>query len=141
MTEYQLSQWISQALAGELSEQQRSELQAALERSPASQVFAEWSSRIQAAAAQGERDMDAEHPRTFPESSEALSELSKERMRRVLRAVQTGYHSISSQQQYLLVAQPPATYSNSRPAESPSDSTPPDNQELPQPPIQPPDDS
>ncbi|MEZ6076837.1 MAG: hypothetical protein R3C09_10205 [Pirellulaceae bacterium] len=141
MTEYQLSQWISQALAGELSEQQRSELQAALERSPASQVFAEWSSRIQAAAAQEELDLDAEHQRSSLDSFQSLSELSKERMRRVLRAAQTDYHSDISQQQHLLVAQPPATYSNSRPAEPPSDNTPPDNQELPKPPIQPPDDS
>ncbi len=141
MTEYQISQWISLLLAGELSEQQRTELQAALERSPASQVFAEWSSRIQAAAAHGELDMDAEHARPSPESSELLSELSKERMRRAVRAAQTDYHSDSSQQQHFLVAQSPATYSNSRPAAPPNDSTPPDNHELPKPPIQPPDDS
>lgn len=139
MTEYQLSQWISQSLARELSEQQRIELQAALERSPASQVFAEWSSRIQAAAAQGEPDMVADEESTPPETSEALSDLSKERMRRAMRAAQTDYHRDSSQQQHLLVAQTPAPYSTSRPAAPSNDSTPTDNDEPPKPPIQPPD--
>lgn len=139
MTEYQLSQWISQLLAQELSEQQRTELQAALKRSPASQVFAEWSSRIQTAAAHGEPDIVADEESPSPESFEALTDFSKERMRRAIRAAQTDYHSDSSQQQQLLVAQTPAPYSNSRPAAPSNDSTPPDNDELPKPPTQPPD--
>lgn len=139
MTEYQISQWISQALAGELSEQQRNELQAALERSPASQGFAEWSSRIQAATVQGGLDMEAEGKSASPDSSDSLSELSKERMRRNLRAAQLDYQNDSSQQQHSLVAQSPVDYLCSRPEAPSKDSTPPDNDELPKPPIQPPD--
>lgn len=139
MTEYQISQWISQLLAGELSEQQRSELRAALERSPASEVFAEWSSRIQAAAAQGEPDMDEESERSPQGSSESLSELSKERMRRTVRAAQVDYQNDNLQQQHLLVAQSPVDYSRSPAAAPPNDSAPPDNQERPSTPTQPPD--
>ena len=130
MTEYQLSHWISQSLAGELSEQQRAELQAALERSPASQVFAEWSSRIQAAAAQGEPDIVAEEQRFSPVSPDSLSEFSKERMRRALRAAQSDYQNDNSQQQHLSVAQSPADYLHGRPETSSNDSMPHDSREL-----------
>lgn len=127
MTEYQLSQWISQLLAGELSEPQRAELQAALEHSPASRAFAEWSSRIQAAAAQWDPGGEAEHERSSPDSPESLSEFSKARMRRAVCAAHVEYQNDNSQQPHLLVAQSPAAYSLSHTSVPPHDNTSPDN--------------
>lgn len=145
MTEYQLSQWISQSLSGELSEQQRAELQIALEHSPASRAFAEWSSRIQAATLlenqmQQEPVSEADVEPTTPDSSETLSEFSKERMRRAVRATQTEYQAENAQQQQF-VAQSPAAYSHSRPGQPSYDSKPLDGSPQSKAPSQPPQDA
>ncbi len=117
MNDWQLSQWISQALAGELDDSQQADLQAALQRSPASQVFAQWSSRIQAAAAETHRIESLPPDETVFEPAERLSDLSKARLQRSLLAARDEWRAHDAQQ-YLRVAQSPSVYSN-HPAATP----------------------
>lgn len=111
MNDWQLSQWISQALAGELDDSQQAELQAALQRSPASQVFAQWSSRIQSAAAETHRIESLPPDETVFEPAERLSDLSKARLQRSLLAAHDEWRAHGTQQQ-LRVAQSPSAYTN-----------------------------
>jgi hypothetical protein len=127
MNDWQLSQLISHSLAAELSPQQQAELKIALARSPASTAFAEWSSRIQAAvAAQVGAEAFEQLDASPSESSEGLSDISKERLQRAIRAEQTRLQWDDSQKNHLLVAQTPLTYSHGSPVASPRDDTPPD---------------
>lgn len=114
MNDWQLSQWISQALAGELDDAQQAELQAALQRSPASQAFAQWSSWIQSAAAETSRIESMPPDAAAVDPAERLSDLSKARLQRTLLAAQVEWGGRGSQQQ-LRVAQAPSFYGG-RPA-------------------------
>lgn len=120
MNDWQLSQWISQWLAGELDDSQQAKLQAALLQSPASQAFAQWSRLIQESAAETQR-LESQLPEDVPfDPAECLSDLSKARLQRaVLNALKQGTEQSGFQHQ-LRVAQSPNAY-NSRPAGSEAD--------------------
>lgn len=111
--DWQLSQWISQLLAGELDDVQQAKLQAALQQSPASQAFARWSSRIQEAATESHRLESLPPEDVSFDPADRLSDLSKARLQRaVLSALKQATEHTDFQQQ-LRVAQAPSVY-NSR---------------------------
>lgn len=112
-SDWQMSQWISQLLAGELDDAQQAKLQAALQQSPASQAFALWSSRIHDAAVETHRIESLPPEDVSFNPDECLSDLSKARLQRaVLSALKQGAEHPDFQQQ-LRVAQAPSVY-NSR---------------------------
>lgn len=120
VSDFQISLWISQLLAGELDDSQQAKLHAALQQSPASQAFAGWSSRIQDAAAETHRLESLPPEDGSIDRAECLSDLSKARLQHaVLSALKQGTELDDFQQQ-LRVAQSPSVY-NQRLAEREAD--------------------
>ncbi len=110
MNDWQLTQWISQSLEGQLDESQHAQLQAALLKSPASQAFAQWTRLIQNAAAETARieSMPPDRPATGP--ADRLSDLSKARLQRALLTALKQSHQQEDAQLQLQVAQAPSHY-------------------------------